>query len=120
MITKPYRLDIIPGGSPLVIRLNQYDEDYILILELFAREGAFTLQSGTRAMIRGTKPNNEAYEASVTLSGNFATVRGDANMTDAAGTGVFELCLKYNEKELYTSNFEIEFEPSPMERGNGN
>lgn len=111
---------MIPGGSPLLLRLSQYDENFTIVMELFARDGEFTIQSGTTVTIRGTKPNGEGYEAPVLLSGNFATVRGDGRLTDAAGTGVFELCLKHSGKELYTSNFEIEFEPSPMERGNGN
>lgn len=120
MITKNFNLDIIPGGSAPMIRLSQYDQDFTIILELFARRGEFIIESGTTAVLRGTKPNGDAYEAPVLLSGNIATIHGDGKLTDTEGTGVFELCLTHSRKELYTSNFTIVIEEAPTERRGGN
>ena len=120
MITKTYDLDIVPGRLSPTVRLSQYDERFRVQMRLYAREGDFTIESGTTAQIRGRKPNGESYTAPVSLSGNIATINGDGNFTDSAGTGVFELCLTHNRKELYTANFTVEIEPSPAERRAGN
>lgn len=120
MITRNYELDIIPGRLTPTVKLSQYDERFRANMTLFAREGEFTIRSGTTAELRGTKPDGSEYTEVCTLAGNVATFGGHGELTDVSGTGIFEICLIHGGKELYTANFYIEIEPSPAERGNGN
>ena len=119
MIRHHYDLDIIPGRSAPKIHLSQFDERFLIELRLFAREGTLRLESGTTVTIRGTKPDGGEYTAPVILNDNIATIQGDGNLTDVAGTGTYELCMTHGGKELYTTNFDIIIEPSPAERSVG-
>ena len=116
MITYREKLNMSPGGVPLVIHLNQYDEDYSLVFDLYASEGTFTIESGTTAQIRGTKTDGEGYSVDATLSGTSVTVAGDQQMTAAAGRNVFELTLWKGEKELNTQNFILDVEPAALDK----
>ena len=116
MITHNHELDMTPGGDePLRIHLNKNDADFVLNLALFSSVGTLNIEADTTAAIRGTKGNGSEYTASATLNTETATVsvEGDINLTDEAGTGVFEICLTHNEKELYSSNFFIVVEQIP-------
>ena len=120
MIRHRYDLDIVPGRLAPRVHLSQYDERFLVEMRLYAREGRLQLESGTTAKICGIKPNGEAYTAAVILRDNIATIQGDGNLTDVSGTGTFEICLTHGGKELYTTNFDINIEPSPAERSAGN
>ena len=111
MITQTYDLDMTPGGEPLRIHLNQRDANFTLRLRLFSDIGELNIQSGTTAYIRGTTPGGARYTASASISSGVVTVTGNVNMTDAAGVGVYEICLTKSNKELYSSNFYIIVEP---------
>ena len=41
MIIHEFDLDMIPGGNVPSIRVNQYDEDFNLKINLFSRNGNF-------------------------------------------------------------------------------
>ena len=118
MITYREKLNMSPGGVPLVIHLNQYDEDYSLVFDLYASEGTFTIESGTTAQIRGTKTDGEGYsvDATINVSAKTVTVAGDQQMTAAAGRNVFELTLWKGEKELNTQNFILDVEPAALDK----
>lgn len=111
MITQTYDLDMTPGGEPLRIHLNQRDANFSLRLRLFSDAGQLNIESGTSATIRGTTPGGRGYNAYASISNGIVTVTGNANITDAAGVGVYEICLTKNNKELYSSNFYIIVEP---------
>ena len=115
MIVHKKELDIVPGGTKAQILLNQNDADFQLQFTLSAREGEFTIEEETTASIRGTKGKGGAYEAVATVSEGVVTVQGDANMTDEAGQGRFELCLTHGGKELHTANFLIKIEEAPVQ-----
>ena len=105
MIAYSYDLDMTPGERPLRIHLNQHDEDFQLLLRLFSDRGDLDIKSGTTAKIRGTTPGGQSYIANASISSGVVTVIGDENMCDAAGIGVYEICLTKDNKELYSSNF---------------
>ena len=117
MITHTYPLDVVPGNQQATFKLSQYDENFTMVLQLYAREGTLTLENGTTVELQGTKPDGDSYTKAASLSGNNVTIVGDGNLTDVAGTGTFELCMTHNSKVLHTANFSIYIEPSPMERG---
>ena len=119
MIIYTYPLDMVPGGAQkTVVRLNQYDEDFTLVFDLYASNGEFTLQSGTTAKIRGTKPDGNGYsvDCTVNIENGTVTVTGDVQITAASGKGFFELTLYKNGKELNTANFVVWVEAAALDK----
>jgi len=118
MIIHAFDLDMVPGGAKVERRLNQYDSDFSLRIHLVSRQGNFTIQSGTTAQIRGTKPDGNGYSvnATVDVANAIVTVTGDQQMTAAAGHGVFELTLFNNGKELNTANFVLHIERAALDK----
>ena len=117
MLTLTNRIDMRPGAVPLVIHLGQYDSDFSLIFELYSSAGNFTVESGTTAMIRGTKTDGHAYDADATLdvSAKTVTVAGSEQMTAAKGRNVYELVLTKSGKVLSTANFILDVERAAMD-----
>lgn len=113
MITYTHDLDIVPGGNKVQIYLNQGDNDFRLEFNLFARNGTFSIESGTTARIRGSKPDGTAYNASAAISGEKITVTGATGLTDTPGKGVYEISLTHSGKELNSANFNIFVEKAP-------
>lgn len=116
MITYEFDLDMVPGGRRTEVNLNQYDEDFELKINLVARQGTFSVQSGTTAAIRGTKPDGNGFSADCTLEGTVVTVTGDQQMTAVAGKAVFELTLYRSGKELNTANFTVHIERAALDK----
>lgn len=106
-----------PGAVPLVIHLGQYDSDFTLVFELYSSAGNFTVESGTTAMIRGTKTDGNAYDADATIdvSAKTVTVAGNEQMTAAKGRNVYELVLTKSGKVLSTANFILDVERAAMD-----
>ena len=117
MITLTNRIDMRPGAVPLVIHLGQYDSDFSLVFELYSSAGNFTVESGTTAMIRGTKTDGNAYDADATIdvSAKTVTVAGSEQMTAAKGRNVYELVLTKSGKVLSTANFILDVERAAMD-----
>ena len=117
MLTLTNRIDMRPGAVPLVIHLGQYDSDFTLVFELYSSAGNFTVESGTTAMIRGTKTDGNAYDADATIdvSAKTVTVSGSEQMTAAKGRNVYELVLKKGTKVLSTANFILDVERAAMD-----
>ena len=118
MITYRNRLDMTPGGVPLVINVSQYDSDFTLIFDLFSSNGTFSVESGTTAAIRGTKTDGNGYSVTATLSSTTVTVTGDQQMTAVPGDNIFELTLYKNNKELNTANFILKVEDAALDKDN--
>ena len=117
MLTLTNRIDMRPGAVPLVIHLGQYDSDFSLVFDLYSSAGNFTVESGTTAMIRGTKTDGNAYDADATIniSAKTVTVAGSEQMTAAKGRNVYELVLKKGTKVLSTANFILDVERAAMD-----
>ena len=112
MITHEIRLSMTPEirKRPLVINVSQNDDSFQIVASLYSERGELTIESGTTADLRGTKPGGVAYTKSGRLNDNRVTIIGDSELTNAAGTGVFEICLTHDGKELYSENFHVEIE----------
>jgi len=117
MITYTNRLNMTPGRVPLVIHVSQYDSDFSLVFNLYSSDGTFTIESGTTAMIRGTKTDGNAYDADATIDINnqTVTVAGHVQMTAAKGMNVYELVLQKSGKDLATANFILAVERAAMD-----
>ena len=104
-LTQP--LNMSPGGIPPVIHVSQYDSDFTIVFNLFSTVGDFTIESGTTAVVRGTKSSGTGYsaDATINISAKTVTVTGNQQMTAAAGQNVFEITLYKNNKEISSKNF---------------
>lgn len=100
-------LNLNPGGHAPAVHVNQGDTDFTLLIHLYNSRGRFTMESGTTAKLRGTKPDGSTYTRTASISGMNVTVAGGTDMTSAAGKGLFEVCLTHGGKELYTQNFPV-------------
>lgn len=107
MITITTKLDMRHGAVRPTIHLSQYDSDFTLVFELYSSDGTFTVESGTTALIRGTKSSGTGFsaDASINISTKTVTVTGDAQMTAAAGQNVYEITLYKGGKEINSANF---------------
>ena len=116
MIIHEFDLDIVPGGRVPVIKLNQYDDDFTLKMNLYARTGELTVSVGSTVEIRGTKTDGNGYSEDCTISGNVVTVTGDKQMTATAGKNIYEVVVKKSEKELSTTNFILDVERAAFDK----
>lgn len=118
MIIYTYALDMVPGGKVTDVVLNQYDSDFELNFELYARKGEFSIEEGTTVAIRGTKADGTGYSVDSTLNEDgTVTVQGDIQITAVAGRGTYELTLYSEEgEELNTANFYILTERAALDR----
>lgn len=111
------KLDMTPGAVPTVVHRSQYDSDFKIIFELFARTGEFVIESGTTARLRGTKTSGTGYSVEIPLniSTKTVTITGDAQMTVAAGENIFEVVLYQGDLEICSSNFVLAIERAAMD-----
>lgn len=118
MITYNEKIDMSPGGVPLVIHVNQYDQDFSIVFSLYASKGTLTVESSTTAKIRGTKTDGTGFSASATIniSAKTVTVTGDQQMTAVPGRCIYELTLTKSNKEVNTANFILDVEPAALDR----
>lgn len=119
IVRKPYRLDMNPGGvlSPTV-HLSQYDSAFEIVFALYSSYGEFTMESGTTAKVRGTKPDGNGYSADCTvdISNKTVTVEGDIQITAVSGASWYEITLYKDGKELNTKNFKILIEHAALDK----
>lgn len=116
MVTYEYDLDVTPGGIPVQVNLNQYDQDYILKFRLYSRNGTLDIRPGTAVGIRGTKRDGNGYSVNAAISGGVVAVSGDQQMTAVAGKQAFELTLTDAGKELNTANFTVNVERAALDK----
>lgn len=116
MIQHQRNINMYPGvRAPERIHLSQYDSDFTLVFSLYSSAGSFSVDSGTTAMIRGTKGDGNGYSANASLSGTTVTVQGNNQMTAVAGPNTFELVLTRSGNVLSTANFILDVEPAAMD-----
>ena len=121
MLTHSFDLDILPDYPLRQIHLNQYDDDFMLKIHLYASKGEFHIEPGTTVEIRGTKPDKTGFEASAELveeqDGSYTVeVTGNQQMSDVYGKAIFELTFVNNGKLLSTANFIISIERAAFDR----
>ena len=94
MFTGTYDLEVSPGGIPPVIHVSQYDTgSRKIVFTLISGAGDLILPMGTRAEVRGTKPDGNGFSYDATITGKTVTVEITEQMTAAAGKVRCELVL---------------------------
>ena len=86
MITTQTELDVSPGSIAPVIHVSQYDTgSRTLLFNLIATAGDLILPTGTKAEIRGTKPDGNGFSYDALINGKTVTADVTEQMTAAAG-----------------------------------
>ncbi|MBR1899749.1 MAG: hypothetical protein IJ820_01620 [Lachnospiraceae bacterium] len=94
MITTQTELDVSPGGIAPVVHVSQYDTgSRTLLFNLIATAGDLVLPNGTKAEIRGTKPDGNGFSYECSISGKTVTADLTEQMTAAAGKAICEIVL---------------------------
>ena len=96
MVTQTINLNLIPGGVPPVINVNQYDiGNATLLLKLHNGFSEFTVPKSASVTLVGTKPDNTGFVyAAESVSGSLATVNVTQQMTALAGDVMCELRIR--------------------------
>lgn len=112
-------VNLIPGGFPPRIKLNQYDAGTVPILfEVY--DGDYpALVAWTSVLLQGTKPSGLGFSVACTpsASGDEATVTIPATVTEEAGNFPAELVFFEGDDRVGTANLDIWIEPSPHPAG---
>ena len=112
ILTRAYRLDVVPGSFPLIIRASQGDSSSALVLSLFAGTGVLEIPSGAAVSIRGKTLGGNYCEETCTLqhvSGvPKVTAALTAGMTGTKGLNPFELAIESDEEMLVTATFYLD------------
>lgn len=134
MLTATYKLDLVPGGIPLVIPVSQYDvNSRVFSLELTSSGGEVSIPISTSAAIRGTKPDGNGFDyaaSGITISGDTVTVSITltAQMTAVAGRIPCEIYMYtgtppttanpdgVNYVQLATANFILQVKPAALDK----
>lgn len=110
MIIHELDVDMCAGGHVPLLRLNQGDTDFGILIHLYNSSGIFEIGSGATAKLVGTKPDGSAYEQAATLSGTNVIVAGTSALTDASGKGELEVCLTRAGKNVFSQNIPLRVE----------
>ena len=106
ILKRTYKLDVVAGGSPLIIRTSRNDSSSTLVFSLFAREGVLDIPSGATAAIRGKASGS----ASFSFVNGIPTIQLNLTkaMTGKAGMLPFELALTAGGHTFVTDTFYLD------------
>lgn len=117
MITQRTNVNLIPGRVNPRINVSQYDKgSRTLQFVLYNGDAAYSITSGTTALIQGTKPDGHGFQlaANVTTGSNLVTANLTEQMAIVAGDVVCELVLLKGDEKLATANFVLAVEPTAL------
>ena len=125
MLTRYFSLDVVHATPPVVIHMSQYESATTLVFALYSSDGVLDMPiaaAGVSAKINGTKSDNSGISMGAVYSYSdgtpYVTVQVTRQMTATAGKNIFELCIDYNDKSLYTSNFFLQIERAALDQDN--
>lgn len=117
MITQRTNVNLIPGRVNPRINVSQYDKgSRTLQFVLYNGDAAYSITSGTTALIQGTKPDGRGFQlsATVTTGSNLVTANLTEQMAIVAGDVICELVLLKGSEKLATANFVLAVEPTAL------
>lgn len=111
------KLDIIPGAVVPVIHISQSDKTWRkLKFLLHARGSAFTIPSGTVALVNGKKSDGTGFSYSGTVDTENAavTISVQEQMSACPGPVIMEVMLQSGSEIIGSANFIMMVEPGPL------
>ena len=111
------KLDIIPGAVVPVIHISQSDKTWRkLKFPLHARGSAFTIPSGTVALVNGKKADGKGFSYTGTVDEENAavTISVQEQMSACPGPVIMEVMLQSGSEIIGSANFIMMVEPGPL------
>lgn len=116
MITQSYNLDVVPGGTPVVVHCHQNDiMARAFGLRLFSRNGSLEIPTGAAAYVEGVKPDGNAFSYAATLDEGVVTCDLREQMTVVAGDVLAQCKVVSGAKVLIAANFILRVEMDHVE-----
>lgn len=111
MVTQSYKLDVIPGGVPVVVHCHQND---ILArafeLDLYSRNGDLVIPVSASAYIEGYKPDGNAFSYAASLDEGKVAIDLHEQMTVLPGDVRCQCKVVDGVKVLISANFTLRVE----------
>ena len=110
MKVQKFDLNLVPGGVPVYVHCDQYDEGRVFQATIYDGDELYVFDGTETIEIRGTKADGhgfdcDATDASVTTSGSTLTFSVTDAMTDVAGACLTSVILSKSGIRIGTCNF---------------
>ena len=117
MVTQEVDVNLIPGGVPPVINVNQYDKgSRVLKLHLFLGQEEYQIPEDAAAYIQGTKPDGTGFLYVCNFEGNTILADLTDQMTVLPGVIRCEAFLQEDvERRIGTANFVLLVERATLQ-----
>lgn len=113
------KLNLVPGlWAPLNVHVKQYDGDYTRQMKftLYNRNTVYSIPSGSKVIICGTKPDGKGFSYEGTYSGSVVTVPLMRQMTIVPGPVPCEiLLLDSNEDQIGSATFILDVNKAALQ-----
>lgn len=112
MIIQKYKLNLVPGGEPIIVRASQYDNlTRVITFALFKDKDIFVVPDGCKVYVLGTKEDKTGYFYECTVERNYVAFYMRQQMTVLPGKHEAEIRIVDEENHILNSaNFIVDIE----------
>ena len=112
MIIQKYKLNLVPGGEPVIVRASQYDNlTRVITFALFKDKDIFVVPDGCKVYVLGTKEDKTGYFYECTVEHNYVAFYMREQMTVLPGKHEAEIRIVDEENHILNSaNFIVDIE----------
>lgn len=112
MIIQKYKLNLVPGGEPVIVRASQYDNlTRVITFALFKDKDIFNVPDGCKVYVLGTKEDNTGYFYECSIDHNYVAFYIRQQMSVLSGKHEAEIRIVDEENHILNSaNFIVEIE----------
>lgn len=112
MIIQKYKLNLVPGENPVIVRASQYDNlTRVITFALFKDKDIFTVPDGCKVYVLGTKENKTGYFYECSIDHNYVAFYIRQQMTVIPGKHEAEIRIVDEEEHILNSaNFIVDIE----------
>lgn len=112
-------LNLIPGETPPVCHVSQFDVGREIKANLFNGANVYTLAGSETVKIDVRKPDNHIVSSTLTItpSSTFVKIITTEQMTAVAGKSLCEISITSGSVLIGTTNFIMDVEKDPLDGG---
>ena len=112
MIIQKYKLNLVPGENPVIVRASQYDNlTRVITFALFKDKDIFTVPDGCKVYVLGTKEDKTGYFYECSIDHNYVAFYMRQQMTVLPGKHEAEIRIVDEEEHILNSaNFIVDIE----------
>ena len=112
MIIQKYKLNLVPGSEPVIVRASQYDNlTRVITFALFKDRDIFVVPDGCKVYVLGTKEDKTGYFYECTVEHNYVAFYIRQQMSVLPGKHEAEIRIVDEENHILNSaNFIVDIE----------